>query len=147
MIVFDLKCGGGHVFEAWFGSSGDYDTQRDGGLISCPICNDCDVEKAVMAPAVAAKSNRRQTPASMAAGDPQAVKAALKTLAEMQRAMIAKSEYVGDRFAEEVRSIHYGETAGRGIYGETTPAEAAALRDEGIDAFPLLFPLPGRGDA
>jgi hypothetical protein len=146
MIVFDLKCGNAHVFEAWFASSDDFDRQAERGLIACPICADTTVAKAVMAPAIPAKGNRgAETP--MASGDAAAMKAMLAKLAELQKSMTDSSEYVGRRFAEEARAMHHGETDTRGIYGETSAAEAAALRDEGIPALPLLFPVAKRSDA
>lgn len=150
MIVFDLKCGQAHVFEAWFGSSSDYETQKARSLLSCPLCGDADISKAVMAPAVPAKGNTREEtrPVPMASGEDVRIKQMLGALAEMQKAMIDSSEYVGSRFAEEARAIHYGETDARGIYGETSADEAAQLRDEGIEAMPLLFPVgPRRTDA
>ena len=86
MIVFDLKCGAGHVFEAWFGSSADYDSQRERGLIACPLCGDAQVGKAVMAPNVAAKGNRggggegMPVAAGPDAGEMKAVMAKMATL-------------------------------------------------------------------
>ncbi len=152
MIVFDLKCRDAHVFEAWFGSSSDYETQKERGLLSCPLCGNTEIAKAVMAPAVPAKGNTRSDTPSMpvpvAGGEDARIKQMLGALAEMQKAMVDSSEYVGQRFAEEARAIHYGETDARGIYGETSTNEAAQLRDEGIEAMPLLFPVrPVRSDA
>ncbi|WP_339706196.1 DUF1178 family protein [uncultured Sphingosinicella sp.] len=150
MIVFDLKCAEAHVFEAWFGSSSDYETQKKRGLLSCPLCGNAEIAKAVMAPAVPAKGNTRDDtrPVPVAGGEDTRIKQMLGALAEMQKSMIESSEYVGGRFAEEARAIHYGETDARGIYGETSADEAAQLRDEGIEAMPLLFPTrPGRTDA
>lgn len=134
MIVFDLRCAAaGHVFEAWFGSSADYDDQRARGLVSCPICGGGDVGKAVMAPAVPAKGNSAPPPA--------AVKAMLRTLARAQAEMLAKSEYVGSRFADEARAIHGGEAEARSIHGRATVAEAKALAEEGVPVAPLPFPV------
>jgi hypothetical protein len=150
VIVFDLKCADAHVFEAWFGSSSDYETQKKRGLLSCPLCGNAEIAKAVMAPAVPAKGNTRDDtrPVPVAGGEDTRIKQMLGALAEMQKSMIESSEYVGGRFAEEARAIHYGETDARGIYGETSADEAAQLRDEGIEAMPLLFPTrPGRTDA
>ena len=130
MIVFDLRCGGGHVFESWFGSSGDYDSQSSRGLVACPLCGDTVVEKAVMAPAVAPKGNR---------ASPADIKQALATMAELQERIIADSDYVGDRFAEEARAIHLGESEARAIFGEATPADARSLREEGVPIAPLPF--------
>ncbi|BBE33537.1 DUF1178 family protein [Sphingosinicella microcystinivorans] len=150
MIVFDLKCGEAHVFEAWFGSTSDYETQKERGLLACPLCSNTEITKAVMAPAVPAKGNMRDEtrPVPVAGGEDARIKQMLGALAEMQKSMIESSEYVGNRFAEEARAIHYGETDARGIYGETSADEAAQLRDEGIEAMPLLFPTrPGGTDA
>jgi hypothetical protein len=158
MIVFDLRCAQAHVFEAWFGSSVDYDEQRERGLVACPLCGDTAVEKAVMAPAVAPKGNQRRAPAlpepaptapssPLAAHPPEVVKAMLAALAEVQAKVEANCDYVGDRFADEARAIHHGETESRGIYGEATPEQAAALRDEGIDVAPLPFRPKRNADA
>lgn len=135
MISFDLKCGTGHVFEAWFRSSGDYDDQLARGLIACPMCNDTHVAKAVMAPNVAAKGNRAASampmpapmsqaetptvptalipsanPGSMMAGHapalpPQAV-AMLAAIAQAQAEALPQSRWVGRRFADEARALH-----------------------------------------
>lgn len=146
MIVFDLLCSNGHMFEAWFGSSADYDKQSAAALIACPMCDDTQVVKALMTPAIPAKGNRRSTPPSetdSASPDTVAVKADLKTffkgLAAEQAKIEAASDYVGDKFAEEARAIHYGETEARSIYGETTPIEAEALREEGVPVWALPF--------
>ncbi len=137
MIVFDLQCAKSHVFEAWFGSSDDYESQRKRALVACPLCGDTQVDKAVMAPAVQAKGNRATRP--HAAYTPDDAKRVLAAMATMQAAVEENCDYVGDRFADEARSIHLGETEPRGIYGEATPAEAAALRDDGIEVAALPF--------
>ena len=142
MIVFDLKCGAGHVFEAWFGKSGDYEEQVDRGLVECPFCGDRQIGKAVMAPAVAAKGNR----ASADAPDPQLVKRALANMAEAQRKALESSSWVGDRFADEARAIHLGEADARAIHGKATRAEAEQLADEGIPVSPLPFPVAEPGE-
>ncbi len=143
MIVFDLKCeGSGHVFEAWFGSSDDYEDQRRRGLVSCPLCGEERIGKAVMAPRVAAKGNR----SAEAPADPQAVKAMLAAMAAAQKEMLGKSSYVGDKFADEARAIHLGEAAARSIYGKATRAETESLIDEGIEVSPLPFPVVEPGE-
>ncbi len=147
MIVFDLKCAQAHVFEAWFGSSADYERQRERGLVQCPICGDGEVSKAVMAPRVGAKRNQLSAPAetSAATSDPDA-KAMLAAMAAMQRKLLERSEHVGPRFADEARAIHLGEAEARSIYGQATPTETESLRDEGIHVAPLPFPViePGQ---
>lgn len=135
MIVFDLKCGTGHVFEAWFGSSDAYETQRAGGLMQCPMCGDGDVGKAVMAPNVAAKGNQSAPVA------PQAVKAAMAAIAEMQTKMLEKSQWVGTAFADKARAMHLGETPQAPIHGQATADEAQALVEEGVPVAPLLVPI------
>jgi len=140
MIIFDLKCGAqGHVFEAWFGSSEDFEAQRERGLVACPICGAADVEKAPMAPRVGARGN------ATADLPPEAVKAALAGMAEVQKRMLETSEHVGDRFPDEARAIHLGEAEARSIHGRASPADAESLRDEGIAVAPLPFPVPDPG--
>jgi len=140
MIIFDLKCGAqGHVFEAWFGSNEDYEAQAARGFVSCPICGASDVDKAPMAPRVGAKGNQSD------GMPPEAVKAALAGMAEAQKKMLETSEHVGDRFPDEARAIHLGETEARAIHGRASPADAASLRDEGVPIAPLPFPVPDPG--
>ena len=136
MIVYDLRCGGGHVFEAWFGSSADYDDQRKRGLLSCPICGDAAVGKAVMAPNVGSKGNRCDSHAP-----PAKVKAALAALAEAQGKALERSEWVGPSFARRARAMHEGDEAHATIHGQVTPDEAKALLDEGVPVAPLPLPV------
>lgn len=144
MIVFDLRCGTGHVFEAWFGSSAAYDEQRAAGLVSCPVCGVGEVEKAVMAPNVAVKGNRRAeaAPASTKpAPTPDAVKAALAALAEAQAKALEKSEWVGVAFADRARAMHLGDAPVAPIHGQATLADAKALAEEGVPIAPLPLPV------
>jgi hypothetical protein len=138
MIVFDLKCGTGHVFEAWFGSSGDYEDQRARGLLACPLCGDAEVVKAVMAPNVPAKGNRK----AEAPPSPAAVKAALAALAEAQTKALEGSTWVGRAFASKARAMHDGEIDTAPIHGQASAEEARALIDEGVPVAPLPLPLP-----
>lgn len=127
MIVFDLRCrDSGDVFEAWFQSSADYEEQSARGLVQCPVCQSAAVEKAPMAPRVPAKTS---------AQDP------LARLAVLQAKMLESSEWVGDRFADEARSIHLGEKEARAVHGSATPAEAKSLIDEGVPVAPLPLPV------
>lgn len=150
MIVFDLKClSKGHVFEAWFGSTEDYEDQRRRALVECPMCGDPEVEKAVMAPNVAAKGNRGGDASSAAAvmsADPASMKTMLAALAVAQRKMLESSDFVGDRFADEARAIHLGEADARSIHGRATPEQTQSLIEEGITVAPLPFPVvePGQ---
>lgn len=137
MIVFDLRCGGGHVFEAWFGSSTAYEAQREAGQIACPLCGDTAIDKALMAPNLPAKGNQR-TEAPMA---PAAVKAALRELAAAQARALAQSQWVGTDFATRARAMHEGEEAHAPIHGQATRAEAKALVDDGVPVAPLPLPV------
>jgi hypothetical protein len=149
MIVFDLRCGGAHVFEAWFASSGAYEEQRQRGLLVCPVCGDSDVAKALMAPNLAAKGNARQVPAMMPtaatpsadAPPPEAIKAAMQAIAAMQAKMLEKSEWVGRAFVDRARAMHSGEADVAPIHGQATRAEAEALLEEGVPVAPLLVPV------
>lgn len=147
MIVFDLKCAGGHVFEAWFGSSGAFEDQRARRLVACPLCGNADVAKAVMAPNVGAKGNQAVAkPAaapqpSPAAVTPEAMKAALRSLAQAQAKALETSEWVGRTFADRARAMHAGEEAAAPIHGQSTRAEAIALVEEGVSIAPLLVPV------
>lgn len=138
MIVFDLKCGGGHVFEAWFGSTADYESQRERSLIACPMCGDIAIDKAVMAPNVAAKGNRRGDTQSPAKSDPKQLMAAL---AEAQAKMLEGSQWVGMAFAEKARAMHLGDEAHAPIHGQASAEEAKALIEEGVAVAPLPLPV------
>lgn len=135
MIVYDLRCEQEHLFEGWFPSSGAFDAQRAAGEVVCPVCASTAVEKALMAPNVAAKSN--SAPANPPAKPPSDPKPtaddAVQMLAKMRKTVEDNCDYVGKGFAEEARKIHYGETDPRGIYGEASKEDAAELSDEGID--------------
>ncbi|MEG3160107.1 DUF1178 family protein [Sphingomonas sp. LB2R24] len=136
MIVFDLKCGGGHVFEAWFGSSSAYEDQRTAGQVRCPLCDSADITKALMAPAIAAKGNR--TPDSPT---PDAVKAVMKLIATRQAEALKSSQWVGPAFAERARAMHLGEEKQATIHGQASLADAKALVDDGIAITPLPLPI------
>ena len=137
MIRFSLHCDHAHDFEGWFRSNDDFETQLKRGFVSCPECGSQKVEKALMAPAVS--TSRKQEKIALAMGDEQRkVMAALKELSEKVR---QNAENVGDKFAEEARKIHFGETEARGIYGAATLDEARGLAEDGIDFMPLpVFP-------
>lgn len=147
MIVYDLACTDGHRFEGWFGSSGDYEDQRARGLLICPTCGAAEVAKAPMAPAVPAKGNQRQevlAPATRPmANTPLSpeVQQALAALAKAQAEALKHSTWVGDKFAEETRKMHYGERDDAPIHGQASLAEAKALIEEGVPVAPLPFPV------
>jgi hypothetical protein len=137
MIVFDLRCAVGHVFEAWFASSGAFEEQRDRRLVACPVCGDDDVAKAVMAPNVGAKGNR----GSGVPAVPAAAKALLAEVAAAQARALADSRWVGRDFAREARAMHEGDAPQALIHGQATAQEAKALVDDGVAIAPLLVPI------
>ncbi|WAJ29670.1 DUF1178 family protein [Antarcticirhabdus aurantiaca] len=168
MISYSLRCRpGSHGFDAWFRSSADWEKQAGLGLVSCPICGATEVEKALMAPAVVTARRGEAAPAAfvaersaetggamvpaanglapaavaMAMGAPPELAEAFAKLQDLAREVRAKADYVGTRFAEEARRIHFGEAPARGIYGEASRDEVEALGEEGIVALPLP-PLP-----
>ena len=138
MIVYDLTCAKDHVFESWFRNSGAADKLIKTGNVACPTCGSTKVHKALMAPRVAKSSEDAPRHKALVAQEPSPEAAAAMAKAEQamaeMRAVIEKNfDNVGEKFPEEARRMHYGETPGRAIYGDASPEETAALRDEGIE--------------
>ncbi len=148
MIHYQLQCGAGHGFDGWFKDSASFERQAAAGLLVCPTCGDTRIERALMTPAVPRTGERRTQPVAAApetavpeakpAAAPAAVAGPMpdhvRAMLQRVRAEVEKTcDYVGAEFAEEARRIHRGESGRRGIYGETTPSEAEALAEEGID--------------
>ena len=150
MILYRLRCAKGHEFDSWFKDSKTYERQEKKSLIGCAVCGSSKVERAIMAPRIgkkgsdeapievpaapaaapAAPSAEQQQMAALARHMPKELREALlKVRAEVEK----NCEHVGDKFAEEARKIHYGESDRRGIYGETSDEEAEALAEEGIE--------------
>ena len=127
MISFNIKCSSDHVFEAWFPDGKSFDRQRKQRKVACPFCGDTKLDKAPMAPNVSRGSSRGEE-GRLAMAKEMAV-----ALRKLRREVEANCDYVGDRFAEEARKIHYDETPPRNIYGETSPEEASALKEEGVE--------------
>jgi hypothetical protein len=143
MKVLNLQCELHHLFEGWFGSEEDYTSQFDRGLLACPMCSSTAVSKLPSAPRLnlgavqPAASTPPPTQDVVSGTAEQALQAAW--LQAVQR-VVAQTEDVGERFPEEARKIHYGETEERAIRGRASREETEALLDEGIDVLPL--PLP-----
>jgi hypothetical protein len=135
VITYALVCANDHRFDAWFRNAEAYETQHKRGIVTCPVCSTGNVGKALMAPSVSRAGSEKVT---VSAGHPK--------LAELREAMVAlrnkvtsEADYVGDKFAEEARKIHFNEVEARGIYGEATREEVASLVEDGVD----FMPLPG----
>lgn len=146
MKVLDLGCSKGHVFEGWFGSETDYQQQRDTGRLTCPVCGDAGVAKRLSAPRLnlGATQPRTAAPNMTVPQRPPAEAASAGLPAELQavwwqamRTIAARTEDVGDRFAEEARRIHRGDTPARDIRGRATLEQAQDLLEEGVELLPL----------
>jgi hypothetical protein len=155
MIRYALICAKGHAFESWFQNSAAYDKQARRGLVECPVCGDTTVEKALMSPRLAGTRKRSATslPAPVeapaaetpTADEPKAPVAMIspherefrQKLKELREHVTKNAEYVGQKFPEEARKMHYGEIDHRSIYGEASPQEAKDLHEEGIEFHPL----------
>ena len=156
MIRYALACDKGHEFESWFQSSDAYDKQAGRGLVSCPACGSAKVEKALMKPRLKRtdkSSHRPEPPTSEPAGAaatpaaaPEKTPVAIMSdqerefrnkLREVRAHLTKNADYVGQKFPEEARRMHYGEIEHRSIYGEASAADAKALHEEGIEFHPL----------
>src|SRR3984957_3764741 len=152
MIGYTLRCERGHEFESWFANSGAYDKQAKRGLVTCPICGSAKVEKAIISPRLAradvpdppppVPTPPAATPPAPQAKTPVAIMSSQERelrqkLKELRDHVTKNANYVGAKFPEEARKIHYGETEHRSIYGEASREEAKALHEEGIKFHPL----------
>ena len=139
MIRYTLRCSNDHEFEMWFRSIADYDRAAGATEVACPVCGESKVEKALMAPAVAGArkgDTGKEERVQLAVPDPRQ-QAMRETIKALRKQVTENADYVGTRFAEEARKIHYNEVEARGIYGEATSEEAKALTEEGIGFLPL----------
>ena len=142
MILFDLKCTNGHVFEGWFASIKKYELQLKKGQIRCPACDDKKISKTLMAPNINTKSSKSLLNKKVISSDSDKI---VKEIKKIKSIIMKNTDDVGKNFAEEARKIYYGESKARGIRGETTNEEAKELEDEGIPF--AKIPWTSRGDA
>lgn len=142
MKVLNLRCTHGHGFEGWFGSAEDFDSQVERQLVACPVCGDTAIVKGLSAPRLNLGASREVGKGKEVAPQqaPSVPDSPEGRWMRAVREVLAKTEDVGSRFAEEARKMHYGEAAERGIRGQATPEQAEALLDEGIGVMPLLVP-------
>ncbi len=132
MIKYQLKCGTGCSFEGWFRSSDDFDAQATGSTLECPLCGSMEISRAIMAPAIVSGSSARRE------DQLTAMRETMAEAAKRARDYVEKNfDYVGEKFPEEARKIHYGEVKERQIYGEATGKEVKELVDEGVSIAPL----------
>ena len=66
MKVLDLQCSHLHVFEGWFGSEEDFQSQLTRGLLTCPMCGDANVSKKLSAPRLNLHTVRGEREVSLA---------------------------------------------------------------------------------
>lgn len=140
MIVFNLICPDEHKFEGWFASSEVFESQLTSGLVTCPVCGDANIRKALHAPRLnlAGESAASSQPAVQGSDCSQAYLGSHHMLLQQfKQFILANTENVGAEFAERARRMHYGEEAHRNIRGKVSAEEAAELRDEGVSSFPL----------
>ncbi len=154
MKVLDLRCGAGHAFEAWFASDDAFVSQRERGLLDCPVCGNAEVLRLPSAPrlnlsgarAPEPTQSRAPAPATGPAPSPATAMAvhgdAAQRFVEAVAQLLQNTQDVGPRFAEEARRIHYGESEAKAIRGHATPQEREALADEGIEVFTLPVGVP-----
>ncbi|PPR12181.1 MAG: hypothetical protein CFH41_00215 [Alphaproteobacteria bacterium MarineAlpha11_Bin1] len=144
MILIDVKCSNDHVFEGWFKDNESFDEQVEAGAVSCPVCGDTKTSRALMAPNLGGiRKGKDDAPANavMTPGD-TALNEYVEALYELKKHVEENSDYVGDKFPEEARKIHYGEEEARSIHGEATPEEAEDLLEEGVDFQRIPWPKP-----
>lgn len=155
MIHYQLRCGQDHEFDGWFNGSAGFEKQAALGLIACPVCGGTKVGRALMAPAVSTREKTAPSPPAASVPTQQVLPppppgmpmpAQLVSLLQRMRAEVEKNcDYMGPAFAKEARKIHHGEAEERGIYGETTPEEAEALAEEGIEIQSIPWVPPADG--
>jgi len=135
--VLNLQCAHGHDFEGWFGSEDDFQSQSGRGLVSCPLCGDTGVAKMLSAPRLNLGAVEPKPAQEVANAPGRSLQA---QYIKMVRQVLANTEDVGERFPEEARRIHYGETEERGIRGQASAEQTQALLEEGIGVLPLPIP-------
>ena len=152
MKVLNLCCGNGHGFEGWFASEDDFLGQTGRGAIECPLCSDQAITRLPSAPRLNLSGARPPAAAATAAAAAVAAPAAEPTAADLHamwlrtvQQVLKNTEDVGEHFPEMARRIHYGETEHRGIRGQASAEERAALTEEGIEVMPLPMPAGLKG--
>lgn len=133
MIVFDLICGNDHEFESWFQNSGAYEKLAKAKHVACPICGDTKISKSLMAPAVSGARKNSDGKKAVSAQAAQQMGQYMQAVKEMREQVEKNCDYVGEKFPEEARKMHYGEAETRNIYGEASETEAEALKEEGVE--------------
>ena len=138
MINYTLKCDQNHSFDSWFKSAEAFEMLVKKSMVVCSECGSTKITKAIMAPSVSTSRKKGNKPSELEK------KSKLKNdILELKKKIEANSEYVGNNFANEARSMYLGETPERSIYGEAKTDDAKKLIDDGIPVMPLPF-LPAK---
>jgi len=137
MIKYSLTCSGGHFFDSWFANSKEYDRLQKKKLITCPECDSKNINKSIMAPNLYSKTNKKL----IRKNHEKHIK---RKLIELRNYVEKNYKFVGERFAEEARSIHYDKKTSKGIYGQASPEQTAELIEEGIEV--STIPWVGKKD-
>ena len=156
MKVFDLQCSAHHSFEGWFGSEADFVDQLARQLVQCPVCGDAQVEKKLSAPRLnlgrpgnphteSSEGALSAVPASSDVALAPPHHAVTQSLLRVAKALLEQTQDVGNRFAEEARKIHYGESEARAIRGQATPQQTRDLLEEGVQVMPFVLPESLKG--
>jgi hypothetical protein len=141
MKVLNLQCSLHHSFEGWFASEDDFQGQLARGQVECPLCGDSAISKMLSAPRLNLGAAQLPSPSAQRQQVMNAPDASMQAAwMKMVRHVMANTEDVGERFAEEARKIHYGESEERGIRGQASAHETEALMEEGIGVLPLPIP-------
>jgi hypothetical protein len=151
MKVLNLRCGQQHVFEGWFSSEDDFQSQLGRSLVTCPLCGDASVTKMPSAPRLnlgatpVPESASPAAPAGQALVPTEGAQALQVAWMQMVRHVLENTDDVGDRFATEARRMHHGEAENRNIRGRASPQQALELIEEGIEVLPLPIPAALNG--
>ena len=143
MIHYALRCGRGHGFDGWFRHSAAFEAQAADGSLACPTCADRAIERAPMAPKIGRRGKPGPADPAPAAAAPGAMPDGLRAVLQRMRSEVERRcDYVGPAFAETVRAMHEGQAPTRNVYGEASPAEASALREDGIEVASIPWVKP-----
>jgi len=146
MKVLNLRCAHEHRFEGWFASEADFESQSGRDLVACPLCDDKTITRLPSAPRLNVSKQRQAGASEITTGSAEGKQVRMQAQwLHAVRQVLNNTEDVGDRFPEEARRIHYGETQERGIRGQASRADAEALRDEGIAVMAIAVPEPFKG--
>ena len=139
MIAYDLQCINGHSFEGWFEHNQAYLTQKNKGLIACPVCNDTEV------------SRIPSTFSIKGSAIPRKISLQEENLKKIGKEIVDFVEKnfddVGCDFAKEALKIHYGVEQPRNIRGISTKEEEKMLKEEGVQFLKIPMPTPPDADA